>query len=278
MKAIEDYNMALKLDSERESIVISKRKLNQNLGMSYVVPNSNEGFLSASKARSRGKNNKSIDISGISFNRQEIPCDIISTGGTNSFIEAGDQTPSIFNSTINSVESTPNGKKVDKKTQKFANLLQVEINEYKKLKIQADHYHALGFAARKKGTLHDYKEAIKLYTTALEILPVHFKALFNRGFAYDKIKEFKKAISDYNQAIELDPHNPFAYYNRGISFDRMGKFEEAVDSFTTAIQIDPTKADFYHNRGYAYRKMKMYEEAIDDYTKAVEIGEKELSH
>jgi len=28
--------------------------------------------------------------------------------------------------------------------------------------------------------------AIQLYTQALEIYPHHFKALFNRGFAYDK--------------------------------------------------------------------------------------------
>jgi tetratricopeptide (TPR) repeat protein len=275
MKAIEDYNMALKLDSERDTLIKNKERLNQNLGMSYVVPNSNEGFLSASKIKSR-KNNKSVDNSNGLQIKNDNNCDIMSNNGTNSFIEGGDQTPSIFNSTITSIESTPNGKKADVKTEKLANLLQLEINEYKKLKIEADHYHALGFAARKRGTLDDYRQAIKLYTTSLQILPVHFKALFNRGFAFDKIKEYEKAIEDYNQAIELDPNNPFAYYNRGISYDKMGKFEEAIESFSIAIKIDSTKADFYHNRGYAYRKMKMYEEAIEDYTDAVEIGENEL--
>lgn len=29
-------------------------------------------------------------------------------------------------------------------------------------------------------------------------MPNHFKALFNRGFAYDKIGEFSKAIDDYS--------------------------------------------------------------------------------
>jgi Flp pilus assembly protein TadD len=29
----------------------------------------------------------------------------------------------------------------------------------------------------------------------------HFKALFNRGFAYDKIGEFDLAIRDYSTAI-----------------------------------------------------------------------------
>ena len=276
MKAIEDYNMALKLDSERDSVVNNKRRFNQNLGMSYVIPSSNGGFLSASKARNRRRNDKSIDISvGDGSAKGDNQLDAISTGGTNSFIEGGDQTPSIFGSTINSIESTPLSK-VDSKAQRYANILQVEIAEYKKLKIQADHYHALGFSARKRGTPDDYKEAIKLYSVALEILPVHFKALFNRGFAYDKIKKYDLAIEDYNKAIDLDPNNPFAYYNRGISYDRMGKFDDAIDSFSTAISLDSSKADFYHNRGYAYRKMKKYDEAIHDYAKAVEIGEEDL--
>lgn len=56
-----------------------------------------------------------------------------------------------------------------------------------KLKQSAEQFHARGYDARKKG---DYMTAIEQYTEALAILPNHFKALFNRGFAYDKIGEF----------------------------------------------------------------------------------------
>lgn len=59
-------------------------------------------------------------------------------------------------------------------------------------------------------------------------MPVHFKALFNRGFAYDKLGEFDKAILDYSAAIELDDKNPYAYYNWGISYDRKGDYEKAI--------------------------------------------------
>ena len=59
-------------------------------------------------------------------------------------------------------------------------------------------FHSQGYAARKKG---DYKQAIEFYSQALEVMPNHFKALFNRGFAYDKIGEFDKAIKDYSCAI-----------------------------------------------------------------------------
>ena len=74
--------------------------------------------------------------------------------------------------------------------------------------------------------------------------PRHFKALFNRGFSYDKLGECEKAIQvrrltltltltptltlqDYTRAIAIEPTNAFAYYNRGISHDRKGMYHEA---------------------------------------------------
>ena len=68
-------------------------------------------------------------------------------------------------------------------------------------------------------------KAIENYSIALEICPNHFKALFNRGFAFDKIGEFQKAIDDYSLAIKIDPSNAFTYYNKGISLDRKGDYD-----------------------------------------------------
>ena len=50
--------------------------------------------------------------------------------------------------------------------------------------LRADSHHAEGFACRKRG---DYEAAIQAYTRAIELDPKHFKAYFNRGFAYDKV-------------------------------------------------------------------------------------------
>ncbi len=53
------------------------------------------------------------------------------------------------------------------------------------LSLRADSHHAEGFACRKRG---DYEAAIQAYTRAIELDPRHFKAYFNRGFAYDKVR------------------------------------------------------------------------------------------
>ncbi len=41
------------------------------------------------------------------------------------------------------------------------------------------------------------------YTRALTHDPRHFRALFNRGFAYDKLGKLDLAIKDYSLAIEV---------------------------------------------------------------------------
>jgi tetratricopeptide (TPR) repeat protein len=105
--------------------------------------------------------------------------------------------------------------------------------------------HLKGYLLRKQGK---FEEAIEEYSKALELHPGHFRTLFNRAFAYDKVGLIEKALLDYTAALGVDPNNAFAYYNRGISLDRLRRLEEAISDFTLAIQIHPECPDFYHNR------------------------------
>ena len=69
----------------------------------------------------------------------------------------------------------------EKESAKTTNPEQIERKK------RAEEFHARGYEARKQG---NYDVAIAQYTEALKIMPYHFKALFNRGFAFDKIGEF----------------------------------------------------------------------------------------
>ena len=48
----------------------------------------------------------------------------------------------------------------------------------------ADEHHAKGYSFRKQG---DFAAAIEEYSQAIVLEPQHFKALFNRGFSWDKV-------------------------------------------------------------------------------------------
>lgn len=127
----------------------------------------------------------------------------------------------------------------------------------------ADQHHSTAYEHRRQG---NYTAAVLEYTLALAADPRHFKSLFNRGFAYDKLGEYEAAIKDYSTAIEVNPDYAFCYYNRGITYDHMMDLQQACRDFSKAIELLPENIDFYHNRAYCLRKLDRFDEAIRDYS------------
>ena len=130
-----------------------------------------------------------------------------------------------------------------------------------------------GVEFRKAGQL---QEAVEAYTRCLARSPNHFRAHFDRAFAYDALDDLPKAIADYSEAIRLQPTHALAWYNRGICRERQGDAAAALDDFTEAIQgAEASKhypvADFYHNRAFAKRKLADFAGAIDDYSSALKL-------
>lgn len=134
--------------------------------------------------------------------------------------------------------------------------------------VNDDDCHLKGYLLRKQGK---FEEAIEEYSRALELHPGHFRTLFNRAFAYDKVGLIEKALVDYTAALGVDPNNAFVYYNRGISKDRLRRLEEAISDFTRAIQIHPECPDFYHNRAFAYEKLGLHQASMTDYCESLRL-------
>jgi tetratricopeptide (TPR) repeat protein len=98
---------------------------------------------------------------------------------------------------------------------------------------QADVLHSYGWEARKR---QDFRKAIEYYNSAIELNPSHFKAIFNRGFAFDKLGDVDRAIRDYRQALLIEPANAFCYYNLGISLDKKGLSDDAVSAILQRLK------------------------------------------
>jgi outer membrane protein OmpA-like peptidoglycan-associated protein len=84
-----------------------------------------------------------------------------------------------------------------------------------------------------------YEEAIKMYTTAVEIDKNYSKAYFRRAKAYmASHKTFAmEALTDFNKAIDLDPTNAEAYYERGLLHAFILNNENARDDMRTAANL-----------------------------------------
>jgi tetratricopeptide (TPR) repeat protein len=104
----------------------------------------------------------------------------------------------------------------------------------------------------------------------------HFRAHFDRAYAYDASNDLPNAISEYSAAIKVLPAHALAWYNRGICRERLGDAAAALDDFTQAIQRAEASAretyplaDFYHNRAFCRRKLADFSGAVDDYSLAL---------
>ena len=257
--AIEDYNMALMKDNlspSKPSLMSPDRDRRSSFSQSQdtILTNKNHSSRSTPSKLSQSNNANGINIDGFSRNT------VFSLENIDS-MNIPLQIP---------VLSTPSNTKHNIIEDLKSKILVKSINEEEVIE-RAEHHHNLGYQLRRND---DFRGAIVEYTNALNIQPNYFKALFNRGFAYDKIGEYSLAIADYTQAVGLQQSNAYSYYNRGITYDKLNLLEKAYTDFTAAIALMNNNPDFYHNRAFCLRKMKRIEEAIQDYSSSLLLAPK----
>lgn len=73
-----------------------------------------------------------------------------------------------------------------------------------------------------------YKEAIQLYSEALEVDPKSHTVYSNRSLAYSNLSEFDKALSDADRCIDISPNFARGYLRRAVACNGLGEHEKAM--------------------------------------------------
>ncbi len=121
-----------------------------------------------------------------------------------------------------------------------------------------------------------YDEAIKAFSTAIEIIPADYQAYNSRGVAWALKGDFDKAIDDYNKALNIRPRYAEAYNNRGYARTQKGDLQAALDDYSKALEINPLFVDAYNNKAWILastddKQLRNSAEAIRLAQKAVEL-------
>ncbi len=95
-----------------------------------------------------------------------------------------------------------------------------------------------------------YDEAIKAFSTAIEIIPRDYQAYNYRGVAWALKGNYDKAIADYNKALEIRPRYAEAYNNRGFARTQHGDLRNALNDYARALEINPFFVDAYNNKAW----------------------------
>ncbi len=150
--------------------------------------------------------------------------------------------------------------------------------------IKLSPHDALAFQLRGKLAMDhkDYQMAVTEFTQAIAAAPKESENYVKRGDAFVWASDdCTSAIKDYTKAIELDPLHARAYKNRNYCQAVAGEFQKALADTNKAIEIgirtnnlDP---DAYFRRGAVYMDLKKYDDAHKDFEQANLLGAKPRS-
>jgi tetratricopeptide (TPR) repeat protein len=136
----------------------------------------------------------------------------------------------------------------------------------------ADLFFSAGLSRQQSG---EFKEAVRLYTKAIESDGRCIMAFQMRATAWQMLRQYPKAIEDYSMVISLgDPNfQAVAYLNRGIVKNMSGRYLEAIPDFSMALSIDKRMAVAYFHRGIARSKSGDTTGYLADFIQAAQLGD-----
>eukprot|EP00274_Cyanoptyche_gloeocystis_P004964 CAMPEP_0196666342 /NCGR_PEP_ID=MMETSP1086-20130531/64443_1 /TAXON_ID=77921 /ORGANISM="Cyanoptyche gloeocystis , Strain SAG4.97" /LENGTH=491 /DNA_ID=CAMNT_0042003521 /DNA_START=40 /DNA_END=1515 /DNA_ORIENTATION=- len=105
---------------------------------------------------------------------------------------------------------------------------------------KAEQFKTQGNESYKNGR---YQEAIKCYSSAIQINENSAPYYSNRAAAYLMMKNYKDATRDCMKSIALDPSFVKAYIRCGKSHLAVGELKQARKQFQQALSVDPSCAE-----------------------------------
>jgi len=115
-------------------------------------------------------------------------------------------------------------------------------NKAWKLEEQADT--AEGEKAVKKAAKAQkyYKDAIKQFRIAIDLVPEFHQALGSLGYALLKTGNYEEALESYDRALTIGPRYPEAIAERGEAYLGLNRLEEAKDAYLKLFEADRRSA------------------------------------
>lgn len=130
----------------------------------------------------------------------------------------------------------------------------------------AEHYVKRGNAYFES---HDFKQAIKDFTTAIRLNNKQDKAWLGRGMAHGRMGNIEKGIADLSEYIKRNPKSSYAYTKRGVRYIWLGQLNKAESDLRQAIKLNPVNSEAHDDLGVILANRKNYKQAIQHFRLSV---------
>jgi len=92
-------------------------------------------------------------------------------------------------------------------------------------------------AGRVRRNFWQYRQAMELYTQAMELAPADWRPYRFRGHRYISVREFDRAVTDLEAARDRAPLNWDVSYHLGLAYFLNGQFGEAADEYLRCLEL-----------------------------------------
>ncbi|XP_005112882.1 LON peptidase N-terminal domain and RING finger protein 3 [Aplysia californica] len=84
----------------------------------------------------------------------------------------------------------------------------------------------------------DFRNAIDVYSKAIDIAPSDHLLLSNRCHAFASLDMFSEALDDAELVVQLRPDWPKGYFRKGAALYGLGQYEDAAVAFLQCLALD----------------------------------------
>jgi tetratricopeptide (TPR) repeat protein len=120
--------------------------------------------------------------------------------------------------------------------------------------------------------IKDYKQALHIYTEALNVFGPDSELLVNIAQCYVELNQFKDAKKALCEAVEHDNYNDEIFYYLGRCFVHEENWVNAINAFHKAINIENRREEYYSGLANAYAQIGKHKKANHYFAKATETG------
>jgi tetratricopeptide (TPR) repeat protein len=117
----------------------------------------------------------------------------------------------------------------------------------------------------------EFFDAVKDYTTAIDLDSKADQAYFGRGMALARQGMISEGIVDLSVFIKRNPKSSLAYTKRGVRYIWLQDFNNAEKDLTKALILNPENAEAHDDLGVIYAKKHKYEKAVEHFTATIRI-------
>jgi len=104
--------------------------------------------------------------------------------------------------------------------------------------------------------IHQYPEAIKMYTEAIKRNPADHVLYSNRANTYTKLGALPQALEDCDKCIALNPSFAKSYIRKGLIQFQMKDYTKAISTFEKGLEFDPNNSELIDGLSKVMQKVR----------------------